>query len=323
MKSVMRRKVLGMAMGGAAAAALYAPQAQACVPTIGSAVGRILARLPGEAIQSAWQRWLESRLDETEEDQAENAALHLQMVDTTNSVETIIADEETKRHTMPLPPSCDTELNRLATQAQNHVRGAQLDVLAKKLDEATLTEAAPFVRPQHRAEKLRQEFGSNWLPYTTNYSILYRPTDLNADNHYLADAYILNVTGSTANSLAGMTSAYGRLEFTLHEQTSRVAVFKLARAPMVKYRHYITAFHGPSERSTLHQYVKETFGNDVWREQVNDFGSETQGLRMAIKLQAYINHVKLLRLRDLELAVAIESAFLVQKLVTQSRRHSV
>lgn len=320
MKSLIRRKMLGMAMGGAAAAALYSPRAEACLPTIGASVGRVLARIPGEAIEGAWQRWLDRRFEETEEDQTETAALHLQMVDTTNAIETVIGDEETKRHTMVMPRSCDTELNRIATQAQNHVKGAQIDIIAKKLDEATLTEAAPFVRPSHRAESLQKEFGADWLPYTTNYSLLYRPTDLNADNYHLADAYILNVTGTTAGSLAGMTSAYGRLESTMHEQTSKVSAFKLGRAPMVKFRQYITAFHGPSERTTLHQYIKETFGNDVWREQVNDFGTETQGLRMAIKLQSYVNYVKLKRLRDIEMAVAIEAAIIVQKVLTQTRR---
>lgn len=325
MINVVRRKFIGAAVGGVAMAGLFtSTRTEAiggCIPTIGASVGRVIASVPGEAISDAWDTWLDTRTEETTEDQNESALLHLEMSDAVNHVEKTIYEEgELKRHTAPLPSDCNTEANRAANQAQEVLNGASIDLIGKKLDEATLSQAAPFVHQSDRAEAMYATYGENWLEITTNANLLIRPRDVDATNAHQADAFILNVTGKTATTLAEMTTLYGTRERDLYRQTSRVSEFKLARLPMVRYRQYITNYGGPSERSTLHHYVNETYGNDGWREAVRGFGSETQGLRMYCKLKAFNNHLKLKQLREIELAVAIQASTLLHKLVIQVER---
>lgn len=319
-KKYTRRAFLGTAFGLGASVALYSPKAQACIPTIGAAIGRIIARIPGELIAAAWDEWNARRNNESEEDQAEAANLMITSGDSVNHVENEIADAELKRKTAPLPADCITTKSIEMTTALLSTSAATEDTQAKTLDQATLTMAAPFVRPGAQARYFEGQFGSNWYKETTNAGFLFNPTDLYGQKEKQADAFILNATTKTAKSSASMIDAYTSNDEHLFEQTARVATFNVARAPFIRQKNYITRFNSPSLRTSLHHHVNNTYGSQSWRDQVRALPSEVQALQMAVKQKAFSNQLKLLKLRELEVTLALQALISAEAIIANAKQ---
>ncbi len=319
-KKYTRRAFFGTVFGAGASLALYSPKAQACIPTIGAAIGRIIARIPGELIAAAWDEWNARRNNEAEEDQAEAANLMITAGDSVNHVEKEIADAELKRKTAPLPADCITTESIELTTALLAASPATEDTQAKTLDQATLTMAAPFVRPGAQAKYFEEQFGSNWYKETTNAGFLFNPTDIYGDKEKKADAFILNATTKTAKSSASMIDAYSVNDDRLFEQTAKVATFNIARAPFIRQKNYITRFNSPSLRTSLHHHVNNTYGSQNWREQVRALPSEVQAMQMVVKQKAFNNQLKLLKLRELEMTLALQSLISAEAIIANANR---
>lgn len=321
-KHLGRRKAIGAAAGVAAAAALYSPRSEAflnCI-TLGSSVGEAAGDAVGDSFNGAWGNWLDSKNKDVDEDNNELASLMVTVQDGINHVMATTADLSARRFTATLPPDCVTESNRQATQALEYTQEAAEDISNKTLNEATLTMAAPFVRPRNRSQSFQNDFGDDWLELTTHANVLIRPTDIDgADDSALSDAFILNATGTTSANLALMTSDYVGFERTMYQQSSRAAAFTLGRAPLVRYQTFVTAAGGPSLRSTINQYVHDTYSNPSWRESTRMLESEVQAMQVLLKQKAFGNYMKLLRLRELELGVAILAAINLEKVESESR----
>lgn len=314
-----RRAFFGAIFGAGATLALYSPKASACVPTIGAAIGRIIARIPGELIASVWDEWNERRNNEAEEDQAEAASLMITAGDSINHIENEVADNELRRKTAPLPKNCMTQESIEMTTALLQTCTATEDALSKTLDQATLTMSAPFVKPGAQAKEFERRFGKNWYVNTTHVNQLFTPVDIDESNRAQADAFILNATTKTARSAANMIQAYTANDARLFEQTAKVATFSIARAPLIRQRNYVTKYGGPSLRTSLHYHVNETYGNDGWRKSVRDSPSEVQALQNVVKQKAFSNHLKLLKLRELEVTLALQALIAIESTIARSQ----
>lgn len=320
-KRMSRRAFFGLAAGSIAYATFGTKKAHAftnCMPSIGPAVGRIIARVPGEAIAGVWERWQAERNEDSEQDMNEAAALYTQMADAQNSTTKAVADAELRRKTEPLKNLKNQKELSNTWAAHMLTETASQDSFSKALDQATLTMAAPFISPGVQAKYFEKQFGDTWYQTTTYGGNLFSNKTLTGRRAKLADAFILNVTAPSAKVLANTTSAWGKSDALLYEQSSRSAAFTLAKAPLIRQRQYTTKSGAESERDALQQHISHTYASPSWRKMVKELPSEVQGLQICVQQAAVNNMIKKERLRELEVQLAIRGATALENLRYQS-----